>query len=160
MTAQVKGPVVNVSSGPSLNHTDLIQVQGRQWVEEMTQVTERWDEALPASLEVATPHLNPIIAGSSDVGGADGDCISSRTLWDMKCTIRLNLTGNHICKLAGYALLEYADTAGRRPVLLPGLQGASLRTATSGDGDVAGPHSNCKAQVHCKEDTSPTQERR
>lgn len=56
------------------------------------------------------PHnLNPVFAGSLDVGGADGDLIVDGCLIDIKATISPKLAANHLFQLAGYLLLDYDD---------------------------------------------------
>jgi hypothetical protein len=56
------------------------------------------------------PHnLNPIFAGSLDVGGADGDLIVDGCLIDIKATINAKLAASHLFQLAGYLLLDYDD---------------------------------------------------
>lgn len=59
---------------------------------------------------LSKPHnLNPIFAGSLDVGGADGDLIVDGCLIDIKATINPQLSANYLYQLAGYLLLDYDD---------------------------------------------------
>lgn len=59
---------------------------------------------------LSKPHnLNPVFAGSLDVGGADGDLIVDGCLIDIKASISPKLTAEHLFQLAGYLLLDYDD---------------------------------------------------
>ncbi len=52
--------------------------------------------------------LNPIFAGSSDVGGADADIIAGDSLIDFKSTGK-PLASNHLYQLLSYPCLDYSD---------------------------------------------------
>lgn len=54
--------------------------------------------------------LNPIFAGSLDIGGADADFIVDGCLIDMKATISPQIKADFLYQLAGYVLLDYNDT--------------------------------------------------
>ncbi|MEV0269773.1 hypothetical protein AB0H43_13425 [Hamadaea sp. NPDC050747] len=61
----------------------------------------------------------PEFAGSSDVGGADGDLLVGDVLLEMKASSRPDfLSDQAIWQLAGYALLDYDDDLGIRSVAL------------------------------------------
>lgn len=56
---------------------------------------------------------NPTFIGSSSVGGADADWITSSTLWDMKTTRDAGKKmGDNILQLLGYALLDWDNKYG------------------------------------------------
>lgn len=60
---------------------------------------------------LSSPHvLNPIFAGSLDIGGADADFIVDGCLIDMKATISPQIKADFLYQLAGYVLLDYIDT--------------------------------------------------
>lgn len=57
--------------------------------------------------------LSPTFAGSSDVGGADGDFIWGGTLWDIKTTLHPERArAPWAYQLVGYLLLDYPDAYG------------------------------------------------
>ncbi len=56
--------------------------------------------------------LNPVFSGAKDVGGADGDFIVDRCLWDIKTTIRRKADGWWFYQLLGYVLLDYDNEYG------------------------------------------------
>lgn len=53
--------------------------------------------------------LNPIFAGSLDIGGADADMIVDGCLIDIKTSISPQIKAEFLYQLAGYALLDYDD---------------------------------------------------
>ena len=53
--------------------------------------------------------LNPKFAGSSDVGGADGDLIVDGCLWEIKTAVAVRARGAWLYQLLGYVLLDYED---------------------------------------------------
>jgi hypothetical protein len=53
--------------------------------------------------------LNPIFAGSFDIGGADADLIVDGCLIDIKASISPQLKAEFLYQLAGYVLLDYYD---------------------------------------------------
>ncbi|MGX1886935.1 hypothetical protein [Streptomyces sp. NPDC055287] len=67
-----------------------------------------WSVALSAERRVCAPEFS----GSADVAGADADYILDSCLIDCKATIRPDRIGEkkEIHQLAGYLLLDYADT--------------------------------------------------
>ena len=54
--------------------------------------------------------LNPVFAGSVDIGGADADMIVEGCLIDMKASISPQIKADFLHQLAGYVLLDYNDT--------------------------------------------------
>lgn len=53
--------------------------------------------------------LNPIFAGSFDIGGADADMIVDGCLIDIKTSISPQIKAEFLYQLAGYVLLDYDD---------------------------------------------------
>jgi hypothetical protein len=63
-----------------------------------------------ASLLSQPAILNPVFAGSVDIGGADADMIVEGCLIDIKASIAAQLKADFLYQLAGYVLLDYNDT--------------------------------------------------
>ena len=61
---------------------------------------------------------NPIFAGGSDVGGADGDFIIADTLFELKVGAELDAAAvrSALIQMVGYALLDYSDIFAIRQV--------------------------------------------
>ena len=67
-----------------------------------------WEGALAGEI-----HLNPIFAGSRDVGGADADWIINGVLYDCKVSKRQRpFSRREVLQVLGYVLLDYNDTYG------------------------------------------------
>jgi hypothetical protein len=61
--------------------------------------------------------LNPIFAGSGEIGGADADLISDGCLIDVKTTVDPKFTRTRLLyQLLGYVLLDYDDAYAIRSV--------------------------------------------
>ena len=87
------------------NVNDLLAIPQDVCLDDVAAVFHLFYERHNALL--SKPHnLNPVFAGSLDVGGADGDLIVDGCLIDIKATISPKLAANHLFQLAGYLLLD------------------------------------------------------
>jgi hypothetical protein len=92
--------------GPEATSSELLSITEAHWVDDLCSLSwlfyERFEEVLthPAI-------LNPVFAGSSDVGGADADFILDGCLFDIKTTINPRVANLWLYQLLGYVFLDY-----------------------------------------------------
>ena len=85
---------------------DLLNIVQSDWIEDLSAQSKAFYDCFSDKLG-AECILNPIFAGSIDVGGADGDLIVESALLDVKATINSRIAGSWLYQLIGYALLDY-----------------------------------------------------
>ncbi len=105
--AYVQGPLMQ----PTVKHSveELLAIPQVAWLDDLGAMFmlfyDRYSHLLsrPAI-------LNPVFAGSVDIGGADADMIVEGCLIDMKASISPQIKADFLHQLAGYVLLDYNDT--------------------------------------------------
>lgn len=110
-----QGLSYNVLTGPLFKPTakssvqELLAIPQDEWVEDLCAMSWLfYDRCRDLLAQPAV--LNPLFAGSSDVGGADADLIIDRCLIELKASKNATLPANWLRQLAGYVLLDYEDT--------------------------------------------------
>lgn len=104
---KINSPLFAVEDGATLD--DLLAVPPQIWVDDLRALSQL---AVPHLPEMAHEplFLNPIFAGSGEIGGADADLISAGCLIDVKTTVDPKFTRTRLLyQLLGYALLDYDD---------------------------------------------------
>jgi hypothetical protein len=77
--------------------------------EDLARLSHAFYDAL-GSLIQSSAVLNPVFAGSCDVGGADADLIVDGCLLEIKTSVgKERLTRERLYQLMGYVLLDYND---------------------------------------------------
>ena len=90
---------------------DLLTIAQSHWIEDLSAQSKAFCHCFEDKFR--SEHvLNPKFAGSSDVGGADGDLIIESSLLDVKSTTNPRINGAWLYQLIGYALLDYEDQYG------------------------------------------------
>ncbi len=105
-SAYVQGPLMQ----PTVKHSveELLAIPQVAWLDDLRAMFmlfyDRYHHLLsrPAI-------LNPVFAGSVDIGGADADMIVEGCLIDMKASISPQIKADFLYQLAGYVLLDYND---------------------------------------------------
>ncbi len=104
--AYLRGPLMV----PPVKHSieELLALSQEACIDDLgalfTQFFDRY-----ASLLSKPSILNPIFAGSLDIGGADADIIVEGCLIDMKTSVSSQIKAEYLYQLAGYLLLDYDD---------------------------------------------------
>ena len=93
---------------PPGNAEALLALVPDSWVEDAAILGAAFAERY-RSWQGTEAALNPSLAGSADVGGADADLVSDGCLWDIKTTTRRGAEGRWLRQLLGYVLLDYDD---------------------------------------------------
>lgn len=91
---------------PRQHLDDLLAIPQQIWIDDLCGLSRLFYNTHAHLL--SRPHLlNPIFAGSTDVGGADADIIIDGCLIDIKTTKQSKVDAGWIRQLAGYLLLDY-----------------------------------------------------
>lgn len=105
-SAYVRGPLIL----PTVKHSveELLAIPEVAWLDDLgTMFTLFYDRY--ASLLPRAAILNPVFAGSVDIGGADADMIVDGCLVDIKASVSAQIKADFLYQLAGYVLLDYND---------------------------------------------------
>jgi len=104
---KIRSPLLTLSSRATL--ADLLALPPEVWVDDLRALSRASTPNLP-ELAREPLVLNPIFAGSSEIGGADADLISAGCLIDIKTTVDPKFTRTRLLyQLLGYVLLDYDD---------------------------------------------------
>ncbi|MXZ46509.1 MAG: hypothetical protein F4Z08_05890 [Chloroflexi bacterium] len=90
------------------NSAELLALVPDDWVEDAAALGEAFS-GMHRDWRDTDAFLNPVFAGSEDVGGADADFISQRCLWDVKTHKGRGARGAWLYQLIGYVLLDYEN---------------------------------------------------
>jgi hypothetical protein len=104
--AYVQGPLVQPTVKQSVE--ELLAIPQDGWLDDLGAMFTLFYDRY-AHLLSRPAILNPIFAGSFDIGGADADMIVDGCLIDLKATISPQLKAEFLYQLAGYVLLDYHD---------------------------------------------------
>lgn len=105
--AYVQGPLMQ----PTVKHSveELLDIPQVAWLDDLGAMFMLfYDRYTPLLSRPAI--LNPVFAGSVDIGGADADMIVEGCLIDLKASISPQIKADFLHQLAGYVLLDYNDT--------------------------------------------------
>lgn len=101
-----QGPLVIPS--PKKSADELLTLPRDAWIEDLRNMSWLFYDQCHDLLSL--PHvLNPVFAGSNDVGGADADLIVDGCLIELKASIDPKIKPDWLWQLAGYLLLDYDD---------------------------------------------------
>lgn len=104
---KIKSPLFTLS--PPATVDELLALPPQVWVDDLCALSRACVPHLPA-LAREPLILNPIFAGSGEIGGADADLISAGCLVDIKTTVDPKFTRTRLLyQLLGYVLLDYDD---------------------------------------------------
>lgn len=104
--AYVRGPLLQPAAKHSVE--ELLAIPQVAWLDDLGALFGLFYERY-AHLLSQPAILNPIFAGSLDIGGADADMIVDGCLIDIKASISPQLKAEFLHQLAGYVLLDYHD---------------------------------------------------
>jgi hypothetical protein len=103
----IRSPLFTLTHGATV--ADLLALPDQLWIGDICQLSAAFAVSLP-ELDGERVVLNPIFAGSGDIGGADADLIIDGCLIDIKTTIDPKFSKRRLLyQLLGYALLDYND---------------------------------------------------
>jgi hypothetical protein len=105
--AYVQGPLIQPAVKQSVE--ELLAIPQAAWLDDLGAMFRLFYNDY-ASLLSQPAILNPVFAGSVDIGGADADMIVEGCLIDIKASIAAQLKADFLYQLAGYVLLDYNDT--------------------------------------------------
>ena len=105
--AFVQGPLVQPTVKQSVE--ELLAIPQVAWLDDLGAMFTLFYDRY-AHLLSRPAVLNPIFAGSVDIGGADADMIVDGCLIDIKASISPHIKADFLYQLAGYVLLDYHDT--------------------------------------------------
>lgn len=106
----IKSPLFTLSSRATLD--DLLALPPEIWIDDLRALSRASTPHLP-ELAREPLVLNPIFAGSSEIGGADADLICAGCLIDIKTTVDPKFTRTRLLyQLLGYVFLDYDDAFG------------------------------------------------
>lgn len=98
--------------GPRATFNELLELPPQVWIDDLCALSRSFVPHLP-ELRREPLILNPIFAGSSEIGGADADLISAGCLIDIKTTVDPKFTRTRLLyQLLGYVFLDYEDAYG------------------------------------------------
>jgi len=107
---QIRSPLYELSDGASVD--DLLALPPQIWIDDLCSLSASF-AAHCDKLARGDFVLNPMFAGSTEIGGADADLIVDRCLLDVKTTIDPKFTRTRVLyQLLGYVLLDYDDRYG------------------------------------------------
>lgn len=87
----------------------LLDVVQASWLDDLCALSRLF--LTQQSHLLLSPHvLNPVFAGSRDVGGADADLIVDGCLIDLKTTKQASIEAEWLRQIVGYLLLDYEDS--------------------------------------------------
>jgi hypothetical protein len=104
------GPLAQVCAG-KVTADDLLALAPPAGLRQLAAFRRVFEATLVPAL-AARPGpwaLGPTFAGSSLIGGADGDLIAAGLLVDLKTTVKLSLPVADVLQLIGYTLLDFDD---------------------------------------------------
>lgn len=86
----------------------LLDMIPDSWVRDVTELTKGFVDS-HADWHGKPATLNPVLAGSRYVGGADADIVIDGCLWEIKTTFLRKAPGKWFYQLLGYVLLDFDD---------------------------------------------------
>jgi hypothetical protein len=93
----------------SATFADLLALPPQIWVDDLCALSQLMVSHLP-EMGRQPLFLNPVFAGSGEIGGADADLISGGCLIDIKTTVDPKFTRTRLLyQVLGYVLLDYDD---------------------------------------------------
>ncbi|HYT35758.1 MAG TPA: hypothetical protein VEL49_01175 [Ktedonobacteraceae bacterium] len=93
---------------PKKSAHELLAIPRDAWIEDLCNMSWLFYDQCHDLLSL--PYvLNPVFAGSNDVGGADADLIVDGCLMELKASITPKFEPDWLWQLAGYLLLDYED---------------------------------------------------
>lgn len=104
---KIKSPLFTLSRRATLD--DLLALPPQIWVDDLCALSRAFAPTVPEFAREPLV-LNPIFAGSGDIGGADADLVSAGCLVDIKTTVDPKFTRTRLLyQLLGYVFLDYDD---------------------------------------------------
>lgn len=107
---QIRSPLYELSDGASVD--DLLALPPQIWIDDLCSLSAAFADHHD-KLAHGEFVLNPMFAGSTEIGGADADLIVDGCLLDVKTTVEPKFTRTRVLyQLLGYVLLDYDDRYG------------------------------------------------
>jgi hypothetical protein len=104
---KIKSPLFTLSPRATLD--DLLALPPPIWVDDLCALSRAFAPTVPEFAREPLV-LNPIFAGSGDIGGANADLVSVGCLVDIKTTVDPKFTRTRLLyQLLGYVFLDYDD---------------------------------------------------
>ncbi len=120
------------ADNPKTSVSELLSIAEDEWTADICAMSWLFHDRCQTLLS-SPAILNPIFAGSADVGGADADLIVDGCLIDIKATVNAELSRNWLYQLLGYSLLDYDDEFDIREVgIYFARQGVTLQWSLEG----------------------------
>ncbi len=93
-----------------MGEKDLLALPKDPWVCDLSELSWAFWDGYGASLTAKQALLNPILAGSRHVGGADADLVVGGCLLEIKSRTKPGIFANDLRQVVGYLLLDYEDS--------------------------------------------------